>query len=54
LETQKKGQKSESQARYTAKVTNAGLKSDPYAIASECWVAEPEWSEGKQACMTLV
>ena len=34
-----------SQARYTAKVANAGLKSDPYAIASECWVAEPEWSD---------
>ena len=26
-------------------MTKAGLKSDPYAIASECWVAEPEWSD---------
>ena len=40
------GLSAESQARYTAKVTNAGLKSDPYANASECWVSEPpEWSD---------
>ena len=32
----------DAKARYTAKVTSTGLKSDPYAIPSECWVAEPE------------
>ena len=36
------GLSAESQARYTTKVTNAGLERDPYAIPSECWVAEPE------------
>ena len=34
------GLSAESQARYTSKVTNTALKSDPYTIASECWVAE--------------
>ena len=32
---------SNSKARYTEKVTGAGLKTDPYAIPNESWTEEP-------------
>lgn len=32
----------EAKARYCAKVCGVGLKTDPYAIASEFWVDDPE------------
>ena len=32
---------SDSKARYTEKVTGAGLKTDPYMIPNESWTEEP-------------
>ena len=32
---------SDSKARYTEKVTRAGLKTDPYVIPNKAWTEEP-------------